>query len=645
MTFPQGHMTVHNQWHVELYTVIMSVFFLLLVTISGTVLNIAFLLCMKYVKKMCRLQYGFLINLAATNLILSVLWCPLEMATVISNYDGVALPTAICWLTICLYRLCMAVIFVTILALVAHRLCGLVRGKQNGCLREIPSIILGLVVAWVCGIGFTVISGLGMHVTAEDSMCQQFPPLSEENRLLGARVSVIATVFYLVVLTVVLIALVTVMKVKHQKKLNLDDSNMSEIPLRHSETENCSSTSRDATPSGGCDVANLDGKASGSQTTRKNSTAPLIQIQVKDTEKNSDSEDELDEVDLLGIPPRIKFAQLSARRHTIADVGLADNPFAKGKFVPNNVGKKKGDKKGYNYVRKWSVDVSALQDQLMNPKLHVGNHPFSDLALDKLKDRESKPLASPIPNANKNAKPAEKKEEEKKKDEDKMVSFAEKKDNDNNHEDISKTENGKTEKKEPVKPKETVVGFADQDIEIQSKVESENNSEKPGTEKSKETVVAVNEQMTELELHPEQQPLTTPGLTGDNEPNGPPGSESLERKSSLQLRRTSLKSLKACAGLVLLFLVSTLPYAICHCMQALVSPGQHINLAICLLAASVIQLPLYPLIFALMEKKICQAMRRAQKELFKYKCVCYWNKGTPCYRGYEPGHTRYKAAA
>lgn len=70
----------------------------------------------------------------------------------------------------------------------------------------------------------------------------------------------------------------------------------------------------------------------------------------------------------------------SCRRHTVANIGLPFSHSSRSKLEMSArdgyfhaSGKKANE---YRYVRKWSVDVTALADQLENPKSHAGSFPI-----------------------------------------------------------------------------------------------------------------------------------------------------------------------------------------------------------------------------------------------------------------------------
>jgi len=85
---------------------------------------------------------------------------------------------------------------------------------------------------------------------------------------------------------------------------------------------------------------------------------------------------------------RLRFQKKSrsnSRRHTVANIGLPDISSLRSVF--DNCGgnqKKSGSSASsvqrtpdnYHYVRKWSVDITALANQLENPKAHTGSYPI-----------------------------------------------------------------------------------------------------------------------------------------------------------------------------------------------------------------------------------------------------------------------------
>lgn len=75
---------------------------------------------------------------------------------------------------------------------------------------------------------------------------------------------------------------------------------------------------------------------------------------------------------------RLKFqkkAKSSGRRHTVANICLPDLGNHRRRSLENGKGKATSPANDYQYVRKWSVDITALANQLENPKIHTGSYP------------------------------------------------------------------------------------------------------------------------------------------------------------------------------------------------------------------------------------------------------------------------------
>ena len=103
-----------------------------------------------------------------------------------------------------------------------------------------------------------------------------------------------------------------------------------------------------------------------------------------------DDDDEDDTFDTRMRLTFLKKCRSSGRRHTVANIGLPDMPGVRrgslengrgsGNVSANSAARKAQD---YQYVRKWSVDITALANQLENPKGHAGSYPV--LAKDRSK--------------------------------------------------------------------------------------------------------------------------------------------------------------------------------------------------------------------------------------------------------------------
>ncbi|KAK2165209.1 hypothetical protein LSH36_53g02008 [Paralvinella palmiformis] len=106
---------------------------------------------------------------------------------------------------------------------------------------------------------------------------------------------------------------------------------------------------------------------------------------------NDDVINDDDDDDQFDLKMRMKIGKCkrsSGRRHTVANIGTAEANF-KGRrgSVDNQRGS--ANQLNYQYIRKWSVDIVALQEQLENPKLHP--LPLEELVNFREKAQKSQP--------------------------------------------------------------------------------------------------------------------------------------------------------------------------------------------------------------------------------------------------------------
>ena len=80
---------------------------------------------------------------------------------------------------------------------------------------------------------------------------------------------------------------------------------------------------------------------------------------------------------------------LSGRRHTVANIGLGESSFGGRRGSMETPKSASSGPHTYNYVRKWSVDIVALQDQLENPKAFLSGAASASGALSTLTDKNT----------------------------------------------------------------------------------------------------------------------------------------------------------------------------------------------------------------------------------------------------------------
>lgn len=98
---------------------------------------------------------------------------------------------------------------------------------------------------------------------------------------------------------------------------------------------------------------------------------------VEEDEENENGEGGAVE-DTFDTKMRLKFQKKpksSGRRHTVANICLPDLGNMRRRSLENGKAKATSPANDYQYVRKWSVDITALANQLENPKIHTGSYP------------------------------------------------------------------------------------------------------------------------------------------------------------------------------------------------------------------------------------------------------------------------------
>ena len=81
---------------------------------------------------------------------------------------------------------------------------------------------------------------------------------------------------------------------------------------------------------------------------------------------NASSDEDDDSFDMK-MRLRMQKKAGAGRRHTVANIGLQSSPLG----GPGGSSDATSRRPNYGYVRKWSVDITALQNQLENPKIHT----------------------------------------------------------------------------------------------------------------------------------------------------------------------------------------------------------------------------------------------------------------------------------
>ncbi|XP_046359778.1 uncharacterized protein LOC124137493 [Haliotis rufescens] len=254
---------------------------------------------------------------------------------------------------------------------------------------------------------------------------------------------------------------------------------------------------------------------------------------------------------------------LGRRRHTICQIGDSSTNF----MDPAEKAKK------YTYVRKFSVDISALQAQLENPKLFSGKAPFqSDTDLQSKSRNNSQkgrlPLKTPV------------------------LKFDEK---------DEKVES--EEVKNDVRPMLPLITVSDDEGTEKEEVDakSEHESVEEGSEKDKTTLTFKLPNMSE-ECH-----------GSDHE-----SLHSFDNDSTTDL---TLSFTKLSCLLSVTFCLCTLPLFLTEVLRNHLSTIAYINITTCTLALSTIQTIIYPQVIICMDSVVHRAVHKLWIRFLR-RCRC-----------------------
>lgn len=307
-----------------------------------------------------------------------LLWCPLEIYRLIHHHHSPQdVGSEVKFASQCLYLCLFVGLFCSLIIISVHSLLVLLNKLQ-----EISSkfliLVFGLstiVLVSMCTVGYSVTSTKYEHLPSLSYLFLNHH--SYVYRVICYSLSVIGCV----VMTVIMVVMVMYKQNVPPKEKVMEESDYSEPPtperlninipsllIKGADEENVSETQEDE------DNEKINKSPCGST----KHLGPQDGASIKDDNTSTLGE--------LPSPSRTKNNHLSVnmsailgrRRHTIGQIGST------GLDVMEKA-------KQYNYVRKFSVDIQALQAQLENPKIHGGNFPFrSDTELQKTNQNDRK---------------------------------------------------------------------------------------------------------------------------------------------------------------------------------------------------------------------------------------------------------------
>lgn len=368
-------MTIDTQ--MELYSVVLSSTTLCLALFFGSGGNITILLSLCFSGLMSRLRYIFLSVLLIVCTLYDLLWCPLEIYRLIHHHHSPHdVGSDVKFAGQCMFISLFTGLFCSLLTISFHSICVL----MNKLVQKFANIIImacgiiGIILLLVNTIGYSIVSA-----KYETSDLLSYLILNDHSyiyRVTCYSVCIACSVIF----TITMVAMLIYQQNVQTTNKGCEDSDYSEPPTPERLNINIPSLL-------------IKGADEDNPSDNENEDNEKITKSIHDSTKHLGPQDVAslkdDNTSTLGelpSPSRTKNNHLSVnmaailgrRRHTIGQIGST------GLDVMEKA-------KQYNYVRKFSVDIQALQAQLENPKIHGGNFPFrSDTELQKSAQNDRK---------------------------------------------------------------------------------------------------------------------------------------------------------------------------------------------------------------------------------------------------------------
>ncbi|XP_060066737.1 uncharacterized protein LOC132547017 [Ylistrum balloti] len=360
-----------SETKMELYSIVLSTTMLCLAMVFGTGGNITILMSLCTYRLLRKHHYILIVLFIITCLILDVVWCPMEIYHLIQHHhDNAAVDATFTFAGQSLYIFLITSILCILSIVSVQSLCKLTSNWISRHFVLALSLTVSLVLVLSLAVGYGVLSAY----REGDTKLTEYQILNDHSY--KYRIIVYSFALWIALSFAMLITLV-ICRHKTAKDLNVDiASEYSEPPTP--ERLNIPTLLIKGEEEEGSDIEKEEDKKSISNSQR------FLSMQASASTK----EDNMSTVGDLPSPSKSKISSnhlgvnmaaiLGRRRHTIGQIGPTGL----------DVGEKT---KQYNYVRKFSVDIEALQAQLENPKVYGGAISFrSDTELQKSTQNDNK---------------------------------------------------------------------------------------------------------------------------------------------------------------------------------------------------------------------------------------------------------------
>lgn len=573
--------TSHETVSVQLYSLLVNCGCLIFLALPGIILNLGVLISTRCKKGIRNLQYGLHYTLFLINVLFCLVWMPIKATELYFSYQGNGMSNYFCYISVALFHFCLAsIVFLAVVLGVLH-----LHYLSSSPVRAIRSLVKR-------GIGASLFTAslLTLFITIEHPYNVSFEVCTNATashantyRFWYSLLSILLAIPYLVMLLVMMVLLWLAVQALRQRIHELIEQARNCNRQLDSLQENQESTyevSREEPSKHSSvtfkepDIAETIPNKNGIKKMSNSVTHKGIKFQEVATSNDENETDDEDNEDEFDLKMRLKLQKSSSgRRHTVANIGLGDVLFGSKRRGSFDVQRSPTVPQHYNYIRKWSVDITALQNQLENPKIHTGSYPFRELGI--LPEKETSPQE-------------EQSHEEESNNPEKSVSIAQ--------------------------PTPETSAASEQ---VSDRQECRNSDVRELSSVNEVPSIVIDEGLEDSGWQTSQD-----GNQGDEEDNNHIDEEVVHRFHK-QLKKSKL--------LILFYMLTFL--SLLPCLLILIIQGTltghlgvnlvHVTSPICLLS-TIFQ----PLVLIWMDTRLKQAITRLWNKMTHWKCVCYCNIGS-----------------
>ena len=331
----------------------------------GLLGNLTLMAATLWHQKSRRWKYGLHYSIIIANAGLGSMWLPSHMAQIIINYGGHDFPSAGCLANRALFHLCFVAVVTATPFLVIYELCRWSSPTSRSFVDASRKqfVLGGIIAAWSGGIIAATCVVADYNYYPDDRMCRQALPWRSSMETPHSFTSVTTSVLALLGGATILLLLLMVV-VQHRRRMS------SSKPKTHCySNEQCVNGSdlTDDKDVQGHLLSTLAGRDNNDGVDSFDSKTIDVHKSPNVAASNASSDEDDDSFDMK-MRLRMQKKAGGGRRHTVANIGLQSSPLGGPGGSSDTTTSRRPN---YGYVRKWSVDITALQNQLENPKIHT----------------------------------------------------------------------------------------------------------------------------------------------------------------------------------------------------------------------------------------------------------------------------------